>query len=367
MGLKKLTVWFAANVSADSYGGVSRVMHAYSSELSSRGYECKIIVNAPKKKMGYIGFSFKLFIELIIHLFSPPDWIIARSSDGVICALFLRLFRQLFRISTRVAVHSHGWEERVFETEKRLPIKILFPRTSILAHMIRFPLLRTALYASDCCITGTVAEVRWLGKRHPRIKDKFFYLPNGVDIGSYTVDQSENTMQFLSVGGNTWKKNISYTMGLFENIRKQHNDATITMVGLNQTGARKMSSESSQSISFIPEAAFNEMNTMYMHHKFLISSSRFEGGHSLAVLEAMSCGMVVFVAAIDSMREIVQDGKNGILITGVDIRADVKKICSVISDPIKRVSIGKQAQRSAFRHNWRRQSFRLERILNDEI
>ena len=64
----------------------------------------------------YLVFAFALCKRLLLHAAKPPDWIIARSTDGVVCALAAKIFG----MKTKIALHNHGWEERAYEVEKRL-------------------------------------------------------------------------------------------------------------------------------------------------------------------------------------------------------------------------------------------------------
>ncbi len=369
MGIKKGTIWFAANIEPNSFGGISRVMHSYTEILSDRGYNCKIIVNRPGNQTGYVKFACKILLMLIANLYSAPDWIIARSSDGVFCAAFLRIFGKVLGIKTRIAVHNHGWEEKLFEIEKRLPSRLIFPRTTIMAHLIRFPLLRTSLYAGDCCLCGTLSEIKWLKNRYPRVNKKLFFLPNGVHMPTNNMisrfNKQPEELGFVSVGGATWKKNLSHTVNVFENVLRSCANCSLTMVGAQRSSFENSYSNILQHISFKSQATFDCMEQIFAKKHILISSSRFEGGHSLAVLEAMSHGMIVFVSSIDSMREIVKDGINGFLLTGVDVNADAHKIVSVIQDHAKMKKISKGAFTSASRHSWMRQSNRLEKILKN--
>jgi hypothetical protein len=68
----------------------------------------------------------------------------ARSFDGVLCALACRVLY----LSTRMILHNHGWEEYVYDVERRLPANLgAVPRTTWKAKLVRFPLLRLMLRA----------------------------------------------------------------------------------------------------------------------------------------------------------------------------------------------------------------------------
>ena len=82
----------------------------------------------------------------------------------------------------------------------------------------------------------------------------------------------------------------------------------------------------------VPYENFESMPQWYKQCPFFISSARYEGGHSLAILEALSFGCVVFATDIPSTREIIIDKSNGVLIGGVNDEDDAKTILDVLGD-----------------------------------
>jgi hypothetical protein len=119
-----MIVWFAAAIPHDSSGGVARLIRELSAGLSRRGHECRI-VDAGDSPGNYLAFSVRLLFLFVSQVRKRPDWIIGRSTDAVLCAVVARLFR----LKTRTALHSHGWEEKVYETEQRLPSAFVSPKT----------------------------------------------------------------------------------------------------------------------------------------------------------------------------------------------------------------------------------------------
>jgi glycosyltransferase involved in cell wall biosynthesis len=105
------------------------------------------------------------------------------------------------------------------------------------------------------------------------------------------------------------------------------------------------------------------MKQWYMQCPFFISSSRYEGGHSLAVLEALSFGCVVFAADTPSMREVIIDKSNGILIHGNSAEDDALIILDVLADKNLVARLRQNAFRTARRNTWDRQVKRLKAIL----
>jgi glycosyltransferase involved in cell wall biosynthesis len=361
-----MKIWFAANIPENSYGGVGRSMKELAEGLRQRGHDVTVAYSTQRTTNNYILYSILLAVRLCATGASRrPDWIIARSSDGVVCSLLCRLFR----LKTKTMLHNHGWEEHVLEHEQRLPRALVTSPTTWKAHLVRFPLLRLALHLCDRCISGTLCEIRWLKKRYPSQAGRLFCVPNGITPrpSPFWTGGAEIPFAFLCVGGLTWKKNLQHSVSVFQAIRRREPDARLYCVGTGEVKSEQVfpagKRGSTEGMSIVPYSSWGEMDAWYRRCPFLISSSRFEGGHSLAVLEAMSYGLCVCVSPIRSTLEFVSDGRTGIVISGTDPEADAERIMRCIGNRELNESIRLQAFRAAARHAWQRQARRLEAIL----
>jgi glycosyltransferase involved in cell wall biosynthesis len=355
-----MRIWFAANIPADSFGGVGRSMRELAAPLRMRGHDVTIIYSIPALRGGYILFAGYLFIRLCMTIRGRPDWIIARSTDGIFCAIA----RRLLNLKTRVALHNHGWEEHVVEQEKRLPARLITAPTTWKARLARFTLLRAMLRLCDICISGTVCEIRWIVRKYPSSRRRCVYVPNGVAArpSVYWAQQTHAALNFLCVGGPTWKKNIEHSIAVFSKLKNRFPNARLYIVG---TGAGNMDDFAAgvENLTIIPAAPLDEMDKWYTTCPFLLASPRFEGGHSLAILEAMSYGSIVFVSPVASTLEFVRDSQNGYVLSGCDPGADALRIGELLMRPEETVHIRKNAYHTSQINIWERQALRLEKAL----
>jgi glycosyltransferase involved in cell wall biosynthesis len=355
-----MNIWFAANIPPQSNGGVARSMQGFSEGLRILGHQTTIVVNESSGGGGFLMFAAQLAKRLLLERNNPPDWIVARSTDGVGCALLSKAMG----LKTRIALHNHGWEENVYETERRLPQELVYPQTSWKARIIRFPLLRACLSQCARCLCGTLSEIRWLKKKYPRYQGKLHYIPNGVQVSDkgFWMDRNDLPLNLLAVGGPTWKKNLRHTIAVFEELAPRWPQCRLFLVG---TGLEKscFPHPLPQEAVVVPDVQSSEMAQWYMTCPYIISSSRYEGGHSFALLEAMSYGCVVFASKIFSSMEIVRNNHNGVLITGVDVVDDVKVITAALKDKELLATMRRHAFTTANRNRWERQAKRLERVL----
>lgn len=64
-----------------------------------------------------------------------------------------------------------------------------------------------------------------------------------------------------------------------------------------------------------------------------------------AILEAMACEMAVIATAVGGTKDILEDGKNGVIVNVNDADMLADKILEVLDDPEKRKSLGKNARK----------------------
>ncbi len=354
-----MILWFAASIAPASRGGVHRVMEEFAGGLRSRGHAAVCMYSPGSLRHSYVAFSVMLAFKLLTTpKHRKPDIILARSSDGLCSSVAVRLLR----LRTKVILHNHGWEQNAYAVESRLPrLRITHP-TTWKAHVIRFPLVRLACRLSHGTLHGTVYEARSTTRICKVAGKRVLYVPNGVKTNRNIWNRAFPARpDFLCVANNTWKKNLDYVIDTFRQITSCIPQSRLFLVG---TGTESITGVSGQGpIINIPSENPDRMGDWYAKCPFLISGSRYEGGHSLAILEAMSWGCVCFVSAIPSTCEFVLHNRNGILLEGIDSLADAQTIVETLEDANVLSRLSSRGFQTALRNRWGRQIDRLEKAL----
>ena len=63
-----------------------------------------------------------------------------------------------------------------------------------------------------------------------------------------------------------------------------------------------------------------------------------------AVLEAMACEKAIIATAVGGIKDILEDGKNGVIVNVNDANMLAQKITELLDDPKKRETLGKNAR-----------------------
>lgn len=357
-----MNIWFAADIPQNSYGGVARSMQELAAGLKNHGHKTIILTRGDLPARTYLLFALKLCVRYILSLHHPPDWIIARSTDALFCAIIIRLCR----LKTGIILHNHGWEEYAYALEKKLPRRVVTAPTTWRSILLRFPLLRLTLKLSTYCMSGTVHEMASLSDKYPSVKHRLVYIPNGVTMPTEGYWQRRDThpLHFLCIGNVTWKKNIAHTLRVFSLVRETHSQAQLTCIGTgcDDEALYHCTGSNLEGVTNIPSVPFDRMHAWYTTCPFMITSSRYEGGHSLAILEALSYGIIVFASAIPSNKELISDGINGYCISGSNSNYDAAKIIHNSTHESHR-EIRLHAVETAHGQRWHNSIERLEKVL----
>lgn len=355
--------WFAASISPFAFGGIHRSMNSLAQELRHYGHSVSIYYALPKKKRPKLRFALALALKLVMVFWARPHWIIARSSDGFFAAFVARLFR----MKTRVALHNHGWEERVTELEQRLPAALVNNPTTWRGRLLGAALLRATLNYASLCICGTINEAAWVKKRYPGAGKKLAVIPNGIlqEREPYWCKAAERPPSFLLVGGFTWKKNMEYGIEVFRRFLEHEPAARLFIVGCGDLpeDKKRLLFSLGDAVFTVESERPEKMARWYESCPILLFPSRYEGGRPFTVLEAQSRGCTVFTTDIPALRECIHDGKTGFVLTGVNPVADAARIDMVYRNAALANTVGLHAWKKAARHRIQRQGQRLMRIL----
>ncbi|UXY15619.1 glycosyltransferase family 4 protein [Chitiniphilus purpureus] len=105
----------------------------------------------------------------------------------------------------------------------------------------------------------------------------------------------------------------------------------------NQHQLGKLASLSN--VRLIPPQQHTEMPAIYRAVDILLAPTVREGGPSLAVLEAMACGLPIVASALPEITEAVTDGVGGYLVPLGEVSGFVAAL-KALCDPLRRAQMG---------------------------
>lgn len=177
-------------------------------------------------------------------------------------------------------------------------------------------------------------------------------IPNGVDIHSFSPQwrNAGKPTKALFCGNPTQRKGAQWLPAIAD-----HLDSDILV--LHTQGLRMKSALPCHSrLQPIGTVGHTQMPDLYRSVDILLLPTVREG-MSLAVLEAMACGLPVVSTDCSSMPELIDDGKGGFLCPLGDVKAFAEKINLLAASPVLRRRMGEYNRRKV------EQRFTVERMV----
>ncbi|MDU4853469.1 MAG: glycosyltransferase family 4 protein [Clostridioides difficile] len=140
------------------------------------------------------------------------------------------------------------------------------------------------------------------------------------------------------------QKGLDLLIEVFNFVVKQKDEWKLVIVG-DGPDYKKLTNLISEkgiekSVQIFPHT--NKINDYYINSSILLSTSRWEG-FGLVITEAMECGLPVIAFDNSGPKEIIEDGKSGILIKYGDVKAMAEKTIDLIENTQLRNGISKGA------------------------
>ena len=149
----------------------------------------------------------------------------------------------------------------------------------------------------------------------------------------------------IAVGRYTYQKGFDILLPAWQIVSRKHPDWELEIFGAGdraayQEQARKLDIEKTCHLNGIT----NDIATEMRRSSIFILSSRYEG-FGMVITEAMACGIPpVAFACPCGPRDIITDGKDGLLAENGNIESLAEKIIYLIEHEAQRQQMGKQAQ-----------------------
>lgn len=185
---------------------------------------------------------------------------------------------------------------------------------------------------------------------------------NGVDTEKFNPDKyidsrKENRNNFKIICGTrvTPRKGFRYLIEAVERMRESGEDVSLDIIG---DGNEKEELELlvqkknlKESISFIGVVDHDDVPKYLAEADVFVSPSLNEGMAN-AMLEALAMGLPLVATNIGGTKELVDDGKNGLIIRTEDVDDLVEKITQIMRDSELRGEMSKASRIKALKMSW---------------
>jgi glycosyltransferase involved in cell wall biosynthesis len=262
-----------------------------------------------------------------------------------------------------VVAMSHGVEQRYWEL--RLRSDPPGPEPPSLKTRISFPLLslwqsRLTLKRADHVLCLNEEDKEFLSTRFGINRERITRIFPGTspEFLSAAPNRSYDRGCDKLIFSGTWleRKGIRQLIEAFSVLADRHPALQLGILGAGAPDVSVLGdfSESLRSrIVVFPPLSHAECAKVLLDYDLFLLPSFFEGT-PLALIEAMCTGIPVITTATCGMKDVVQDGANGVLVSPGSSEQIVRAVEALMRDSTMRESLGRQAAHDASaKYTWK--------------
>ncbi len=194
--------------------------------------------------------------------------------------------------------------------------------------------------------------------------DKVHVIPRGVDLQNIFVPPvtRTNNGSLLFVGRLVEKKGLRYLIDALPMILKRHPQASLQIAGdgpEKEALARQVAElRINERVEFLGPMKKESLPQLYRRSDVVIFPSVIaEGGDregfGLVLVEALGCECATVATDLPAMRDIIIDGRTGLVVPQKNVQKLAKKVICLLDDPVLSRSLGKEGRRFVLeRYDW---------------
>ena len=202
---------------------------------------------------------------------------------------------------------------------------------------------------------------------------EYVIIPNGIDANRFGGDHvlpleqySDGRLNILFVGRLEPRKGFRYLLQAFPYVKEEFPQARLIVVGAYRKKEmarhlRYVREHHLTGVKFVGNVSDEDLPRYYRScHVFCAPSTGFES-FGIVLLEAMAAGKPAVASDIPGYRDLLEDGREGLLVERKNERALAKAITRVLRDPGLQEKMGAEGRIKARQYSWREVA---ERILD---
>jgi phosphatidylinositol alpha-mannosyltransferase len=195
---------------------------------------------------------------------------------------------------------------------------------------------------------------------------EYTIIPNGIDLERFGGEHiqpldayTDGRLNILFVGRLEPRKGFRYLLGAFPHIKKEFPEARLIVVGayLKKEKANHVQyvrDHHLTGVKFVGHVSDEALPRYYRScHVFCAPSIGFES-FGIVLLEAMASGKPIVACDIPGYRDLLEDGKEGLLAEPKNESSLAEAIIRILRDPVLQLKMGEQGRIKAPQYSWRK-------------
>lgn len=203
----------------------------------------------------------------------------------------------------------------------------------------------------------------WTGRRW--YGGEYEIIPNGVQLQEFTspIEPAGDKLEVLFVGRDDERKGLPVLLRAFEALA-EHVPCRLTAIGVSaeEVSRHLADADALGSIDARGRVTRQELADAYRSADVLCAPSLSGESFGMVLTEAFAAGTPVIASAIVGYSDVVNDGRDGILIPPGDPQRLAEEMQRLHHQPELRAALGRAAKQEASRYAWPQVAERVERV-----
>ncbi len=203
--------------------------------------------------------------------------------------------------------------------------------------------------------------LRLVGRYFP---GRYRIIPNGVDVTRFGPEVAplphltDGKLNVLFLGRLERRKGLPYLLQAFALLKKEWPQLRLVIVGGDggmlapcQRFVERTGLEDVVFAGYVPDP---QVPRYYRSAHIFCAPNTGAESQGIVLLEAMASGLPVVASNIEGFAEVLEDGRQGLLVPPGDGYALAEALHRLLSDPARREAMGQEGLKTASRYAWHR-------------
>jgi len=209
--------------------------------------------------------------------------------------------------------------------------------------------LHRAVNQIDIVITMGNNVIKYFNERGVR-RPQFEVVPGGLDASLYKSSNTEKKYDLISVGRLGYVKRFDILLESVKEASKQRPSISLAIVGNGELEDELKDQAAKLGISAnVSFPGFQSNVVSWLHQSRVFTLTSDSEGLSLAMMEAMMCGLPAVVSNVGELGELVQENENGFLVERRQPHQFAQKFVELLENESKLAAFSNAAKQAASR------------------
>lgn len=228
---------------------------------------------------------------------------------------------------------------------------INWPEPNSVFYNVGTAMEETCLKLADAIFSSSKCSAEWCRSHYNLDDQKIPIIHTGIDTKLFQpLDIPKNDRPtIIFVGKIAPNKGVDILVEASCHLANEYPDLKVRLIGKGDKDFIKKLKEIELSYGFSDLLELpgyinqKDLPTELSRAHVFTAPSIYEGGPGFVYLEAMACGLPVIGCEGSGVSEIITNDVNGLLVPPEDVQALENALCLILTDPVKREAMGRQA------------------------